>query len=251
MRFLTGIIADPINVVFLVAVGLTIVINILDLIRVVLKGSIDIRKIDKKKRASLAMLKMLYLPFRFFVIIATKLKISMSYINKLLTSIITILTFYISCRALYDFIYVMLNLIFGIPKHHLYAYISLSIILIAVSYFPDKSGLWMQHVWVKLFKLFRKKDLSKNYENSIEQSKKFIILLRPKLWVYFVSIIITIMSSIEKISGAILISDDMWIQIKPVIFESVLTLIVIDRFIKAFCAEYKIAREIKEVIMRN
>ncbi|BCZ49310.1 hypothetical protein psyc5s11_53770 [Clostridium gelidum] len=125
------------------------------------------------------------------------------------------------------------------------AYLSLTLLLTAISYYPEKIFL---SVLVGANRVFSKIRPKKNNTIKLAFYRKIVILMRPKLWVYLISVFITIINSIERISNIEILSNQLWLQIKPVVIEAVLTMIVIDRFINLLKNEYtQIKNEVKEI----
>lgn len=132
-------------------------------------------------------------------------------------------------------------------NNNLVEYLTLTLALTLLSYFPDKFTFWFYNILNKLFGKLRHKDITMTYEQSFEKPDKLILILQPKLWMYLISIVFTLLNSFEKISGTILIEYQPWIKIKPIIFESVFTMLIIDRFVKQVKSDKdKISNHIKD-----
>ncbi|BCZ46957.1 hypothetical protein psyc5s11_30240 [Clostridium gelidum] len=129
-------------------------------------------------------------------------------------------------------------------------YLSLTVFLMCIAYYPEKVVLMIQSCTLKIFRitLIKMSELIDDVNKSIIIYKKAVILLRPKLWMYFISIFMTVLNSLEKISGMKILNYSLWLQIKPIVIEAVFTMIVIDRFVNLFKSEYKkIKFEVKEI----
>ncbi len=107
-------------------------------------------------------------------------------------------------------------------------------------YFPNEFGLLLSKMLNKLLdSLFFNNSIEFNNINNFinkffDEVKNAISFLKPRIYVYFLSFIFTLLASIEKISNSNLINFSQWIAIKPVIIESVLTIIVLDAFINEY-----------------
>ena len=164
-----------------------------------------------------------------------KLKIVFSFV-------MTILTFLISIRVIFYMFYYPFSFLLN---DKISSYLTLTIILTAVAYSPDKLGFFIYQFLTNNINRLAKKKKVKIEASQIEldRLKGIILFLRPKLWIYLMSIFITLINSMEKISSSRIIINQFWMQIKPIAFESVITMIVIDRFINLFRVEYKKIRE--------
>jgi hypothetical protein len=93
---------------------------------------------------------------------------------------------------------------------------------------PDKVYFWQNSI-IDFFKLsYRRIIKKKNLIRSNEETKVDKIIKRIKLKhvVYVLSIMMTVLDSLEKIANQILINNSIWIQIKPVIFQTIITVLV-------------------------
>lgn len=209
--------------------------------RKIVRSNTNYHKTDIK----LKFLKIIYTPFKFTDIVMRKTKIKKRNIDIFFSFLIAINTFLLSIRILYSLIYISISLMFlkfNLQKE-VNSYLSLTLLLILVAYFPDKTGYWFQTGIIKIVNKAMKKEMGKDYFKEINTSIKIIIFLRPKLWVYSISIFITVLNSLESISNKVVYSSPLWLQIKPIIFESVITMIVVDRFINLFKSEYKTLKD--------
>jgi hypothetical protein len=133
--------------------------------------------------------------------------------------------------SVYNFFYLITSLFSS--NTNICSYIALTFTLILLSYFPDKMSLWSYYVCNYLIsKLIKKDSLRLAITLDTESRKDIILFMNPRVWIYFISIFITAIDSIEKISNSIILNNTFWIQIKPSIFNAVVTTIVVDRFIK-------------------
>lgn len=171
--------------------------------------------------------------------------------------LLTILTCLISIRFVYStihFIIFIISLKYNLDKD-VNSYISLTLVLIGISYFPDKIVLFLQIVtnkFVNKFSVPLSKEIAKQSKEELILYKKLIICLRPKLWMYFISIGFTVLNSLEKISKVQILNYSLWLQIKPVVIEAVFTMLVVDRFVNIFKNERnKIKEEVKEITNTN
>lgn len=252
---------DKFNIMCLFLVVIVFVIfltiELLDLIRSLINYRIlklELMKTGKNMRYKicLSLLKLVYKSldsiYNLFYRLRHKIKVDT---NLLCSLIFTITIFLQSIKLLYSIVYIFISVIFikiTLVKDA-YAYFTLTIVLTIVAYFPDKVGLWVEISMNRFFKKISKKKIEGIPNKELDVSKSIIILLRPKLWVYFVSILFTIISSFEKISNKTIFSNHLWIQIKPIAFEAVISFIVIDRFVNLFKNEYKkINEEAKKLI---
>lgn len=248
-----NIFKDKLLIISLLASGLyifIIIFNLIDTLIVFQICKMESKKINNKVTfrfdMCLLLLKMIYKPYILLNKLRKKLKIRID-MDLIYSIILTIVTFLATIRALYNLVYIFMK---TIPikitnANEVYSYLSLTIVLTMVAYFPDKTGLVIQNILNRLLAKITRNKISDNPYIS----RNIIILLRPKLWVYMVSIFITIISSLEKISNTIIFTNGLWIQIKPIITESVVSLIVIDRFINLFKNHYKgISEEAKNLI---
>ncbi len=89
-------------------------------------------------------------------------------------------------------------------------------------YFPDKIG----YLFLRLLDF-----LTKNKRKLINIYTPFIKFLRLKLWIYLFAFLITLISSMEEISGNAIITNSFWISIRPYTIQAVVTFIAFDRFI--------------------
>jgi hypothetical protein len=109
-------------------------------------------------------------------------------------------------------------------------FLSLLLTLILGVYFPEKVGI----VFFRLLdKPFGKK---RGFESLYS---KFVKKLRLKIWVYIIAFSLTLISSLELISGNTIIHIQKWIEIKPYILQAVVAFLAFDRLIKAFVSESK------------
>ncbi|AFK85501.1 MULTISPECIES: hypothetical protein [Thermoanaerobacterium] len=230
-----------------------IFINLLNYIWALIKYQmleIELKKIREKNITNNIYIDFIALVYKFFnfiyIFLSRLIKKSKIRFNiDLIYSIIsTIIIFLMSIKVLYGFVYLFIRIILikiTLVKDA-YAYFTLTIVLTIVAYFPDKVGLWLQDSLYKfVIKFFKKK--THVLEESLYTSKSIILFLRPKLWVYLISIFITVINSFELISNTTIFINNLWIQIKPIISESVISFIVIDRFINLFKNEYKKIKE--------
>lgn len=126
------------------------------------------------------------------------------------------------------------------------AYIALSLCLTIISIYPQiiftiyKTASKIIFKIINLLSCITKLNLN-NLSDIDQQLKNSSSKFKPKLFIYFISILITVFTTIEKLSDSPIISLKYWLQIKPVIFESVITMIVIDRFMNLLRQELKIS----------
>lgn len=148
----------------------------------------------------------------------------------MLTIVCDIFFCFVIMYASINLIYIILSCIFYLISNkfnlgkNVDSYLSLTCILCLIAYVPDKV----------LF-LYNKIELKFKKDEHFIKSKKLkqiMSITKSKLVLYGISIFITVINSIEKIGGKPIIDFDLWLQYKPVVFESVLTVIVIDRFIE-------------------
>ncbi|MBB6622381.1 hypothetical protein H7E67_02950 [Clostridium gasigenes] len=164
----------------------------------------------------------------------------MEIINRKIENILSFLISFFTLLNLINFSYTLLKCIlimifysFNVSKN-IVEYLNLTMIITLFTYFPQKFGLW---IYYNINKLLKKLSANKSnivFEKSIEEIEKCILFLRPKLLVYFISMLFTILNSLEKISGSAIVTMEFWMQIKPIVIESVFTVIVIDRFVNQF-----------------
>lgn len=107
-------------------------------------------------------------------------------------------------------------------------YLSLTLSLVSLAYVPEKVGYW----YLKIF--LRKRSSSKFFK----YYPSVIKFLRFDLWIYLLSFLLVMISSIETFANKSLITLNVWIQFKPVILQSVVTVITLDRFIKPMRQEW-------------
>lgn len=165
----------------------------------------------------------------------------------------TIDIFIVSIDFVYSTIHLLSILLLSIFKvdAKISAYISLTLTLCIMAYLPQKSGLLIfkivNGIFSKVFKITRINEFEKimTFHNYV------ITMLSPKLWIYFISIFITVLNSLEKIMNTQLISIALWVDIRQVVVESVLTMIVIDRFLKMLISEYKNIIKNKENLINS
>lgn len=116
-------------------------------------------------------------------------------------------------------------------SNYIIQYTSLTITFTIFMYFPVKIGTWinkfLSNMVTKIF--FRKSFIE--YNDLLNKIEKYIFKLKPRAWVYLVSVIFTLLGSIEKIYGSNIINFRFWIDIKSVVMESIFTVIVIDGFV--------------------
>lgn len=119
-------------------------------------------------------------------------------------------------------------------------YLALTSILILSAYFPDKMGSGFLMI---LEKVSRKNAYIYQYY------KIFVKFLRIKVWVYLFAFVVTFINSLEISGNKTLITHNIWLQMKPFIYQSVVTFIAFDRFSKSFTDEKKnIIDDIKKII---
>lgn len=101
---------------------------------------------------------------------------------------------------------------------------SLTFTLVVTAYVP-KVGYYL----LLLFNLTTGKKLSieKHYLNLVN-------FIRPRLWLFFASFLLVLINSIETIDNREIINYKVWLDFKPYIYQSVLTVIAFDRFYKLF-----------------
>lgn len=257
------ILRDKVSMAIIIITVIVLTIAMLNCVRVLIEyGILTLKlKTDKKKILNniyLVLLSFVYKPLNYAYIICHKIALIMKIDMHILYSItITILISFSFVKSLYIVVYLIFKSIFykSTLAKDVYAYLSLAFILITVSYFPDKVCLWMQYVICKFINKISHKRHDKKiisvYENELNISKKIIILLRPKLWIYLSSIFFTVISSLEKISNSVIITNPFWLQIKPIAFEAVFTMIVVDSFINLFISEYKKIRDEANVVLKG
>lgn len=216
---------------------------IIDIIELIIVASItkknDIALEDNQCNAPLKQLKIIN--------ILEKISYILLILQNFLFSFMSILAFvcgmslsYYAFKLVITLVLVSTNVDINIIK-----YLALTMTLVGAAYFPSNIGFWVfdcfNKISDKLFKL-------KHNQHSIAEDKKIILFLRPRLWVYFISILITIFNSFEKVSSSTIISLQIWLQLKPIAIESVFSLIVIDRFLSQFKNEKKsILNELKNI----
>lgn len=182
-----------------------------------------------------------------------------SYLYDKINFVSSIIITFIICIISIKFIYQSIHLVINIGTSNIglseevCSYLSLTIFLVCISYYPEKVIFIIQY-WINRIlsrKFSSSKEIDKiNYELVIY--KKIVILFRPKLWVYLFSIVATVFNSLEKISGNQILNYPLWLQVKPIIFEAIFSMIVVDRFINLFKSEReKIKEEAKELISVN
>lgn len=178
--------------------------------------------------------------------------------NFILSVLITFVTCMISIRFVYQVIRFFINIVIsGVNfSDDICSYLSLTLLLVCIAYYPEKIVFIIQNGVNRIgnrkpSKLCLSKEVNK-YNDDLEVYKKFVIFLRPKLWMYLISIFITIFNSLEKISSTPILNYPLWLQIKPIVFESVFSMIVIDTFINLFKTECrKIKEEAIEIVNSN
>lgn len=107
-------------------------------------------------------------------------------------------------------------------------YLAITTTLLFLAYIPEKVGYYLLKVL--------EKSTSANYLLS-QRYQPVIRYLRIRLWIYFISFVLILISSIETFQGTNFIELIEWIHLKPVIVQSVLTLITLDRFINLLKTE--------------
>ncbi|OKP81761.1 hypothetical protein A3844_25245 [Paenibacillus helianthi] len=117
---------------------------------------------------------------------------------------------------------------------------SLTFTLVVTAYIP-KVGYY--------FLLFlnlttgRKLSIENHYLN-------FVNFIRPRLWLFFASFLLVLINSIETIDNKNIINYKVWLDFKPYIYQSVLTVIAFDRFHKLFNDEkIKIKEDIIKIMV--
>ena len=108
-------------------------------------------------------------------------------------------------------------------------YLALVVSLIVLAYIPEKLGYY----FLRLLERFMK--------NRVEYASKYILivkLIRFKLWIYFISFGLLLVSSLELFTNRTLIERAIWSQFKPVVLQAVVTVIAFDRFLKLLYDEW-------------
>ncbi|KUO77243.1 MAG: hypothetical protein APF77_01180 [Clostridia bacterium BRH_c25] len=165
--------------------------------------------------------------------------------KKFIRSIIDILLYFAAlillCFFIYMFIYLFLTsviIVFTLFKFvlvkffdisELTNYLSLTFTLMLFIYIPEKIGYWILYLIEKV----RKSDLN--------LANRYLIIvkaLRLKLFIYFVSFLLVLVSSMETFSGRAIVHNSLWLLFKPVILQSVVTVITFDRFLKLAITEW-------------
>lgn len=144
-----------------------------------------------------------------------------------------ILIFYISIE-----LFRISNFIFYIFIHNKYAssYLALTMILIILAYFP--------FVIKRILMIFRKKSEVEIFTFWIEKA-------RFKLCLFLLSFLLVLLSSIESFTNRELLVNSTWNTIKPVVLQSIVTLIAFDRFIKLYNEEkLKIVNDFKNGVVK-
>ncbi len=171
-------------------------------------------------------------------------------INKCLSVSNTILLLICISRSIYSILILLVGLFVASDTQAYYAcmYLVLSFTLIISAYVPELLGTWPQMLFILLLKKIRNnKDTF--LQDLIDSQQRIIRLFNPKIIVYGVSVILTIINSLEKIGKITLINNVEWIKIQPIIFESVVTLIVVDRLMNQIMKEKeKMSKEFKRLI---
>jgi len=108
------------------------------------------------------------------------------------------------------------------------AYLSLTITLLVIAYLPEKLGLWYMLLIDKLGK--KMMPLADKYVI-------FVKALRFRLVIYLFAFLLVLLSTLELYSNRIIIENFYWLQYKPVILQSVVSVIAFDRFIKLLSEE--------------
>ncbi|MGG7212084.1 hypothetical protein ACQPUY_00550 [Clostridium nigeriense] len=165
----------------------------------------------------------------------------------------TIVIFIISINLVYDAIHILSILLLSIfnSDAKISAYISLTLTLCIMAYLPQKSGLLIFKIVDGIFSKVFKRTRVNEFEKIMTFHNNVIITLSPKLWIYLISIFITVLNSLEKITNTQLVSIPIWVDIRLVVVESVLTMIVIDRFLKMLISEYKNIIKNKENLINS
>lgn len=133
---------------------------------------------------------------------------------------------------LFIFIFSLLKLLLAyIIPEKVGIYLSFVITFIVYGYFPDKVGYYF-------LKLVEKIE-GGNRNGFSEGYRSLIRFLRPKLWLYFIAFVLTIVASVEKIIDLSLINYSIWIENKDYLFEAVVTFLAFDSFISLLESEYK------------
>lgn len=113
-------------------------------------------------------------------------------------------------------------------------YLSLTCTLLLFTYIPEKIGYWILCL------------LEKVKPSDIDFSDRYLTIvkaLRLKILIYFVSFLLVLLSSMETFYGKTIIRYDLWVQFKPVILQSVVTVITFDRFLNLIIKEWNSIKE--------
>ena len=156
----------------------------------------------------------------------------------------------------FSFLHAVLNTFCNV---NISAYFSLTITLILNLYRPDRLWLWPLRVCLTPLFIFiyaanlyfsEKVSLEKktsvyhlsvkdavrkindDFDRDTKIAREFINELHPKSWGYYISLLLTLISTFETLGQITIISDPFWMENKSVIMESVITFIVLDRLIK-------------------
>lgn len=176
-----------------------------------------------------------------------------SSVSIIIKKLVTYLTSIGSMILGIDLSYTLIKLIITVisyqlgPNEKLVEYLTLTLTLTLLSYFPDKLTFWFSRSISKLINKGWSNYITMSFEQELGKSEKLILILQPKLWMYFISIVFTLLNSLEVISGTSFIEIKAWIEIKPIIFESVFTMLIIDSFVaQAKSDKDKIIKYIKD-----
>lgn len=167
-------------------------------------------------------------------------KIKKNLLSRIINFLFHIAVIILYIIAMYLFVYIfglvifivynlfneLFNLLF---KNQLVStYLSLVISLVVLAYFPDKIGRLATRLVEKLIK----EKMDKHYSVLIK-------LIRFKLWFYLAAFILMLLYATEILLEKDLFIFPLWLQFKPVILQSVVTFIALDRFLKLLGDEWQ------------
>lgn len=166
-------------------------------------------------------------------------KVLFKKVNAILSFVTCLVLFLNGITFTYNIIKIIPTILLSFinDRENIVTYLSLTATLTIVAYFPKNTGLWIYNMLDKWLNKFINNKDANIYNYFLTETDVIILFLRPKVLVYFISILFTVLNSLEKISGKDFITLHSWTSIKPTVIEAVFTVIVIDRFINQYKAE--------------
>lgn len=141
-------------------------------------------------------------------------------------------------------------------------YLTLTTILLFITYMPERGVGFRLCRFIDYFSnfifeislliqsyLFKKHVINTKPPSFWEFYRNSLGLLRFKLWVYFASFLMVVILSVEDFSQKVILDNILWKEYKPVLIQSVITVITFDRFINIWNEEWsQIRKDVTKVI---